>query len=260
MLAARVFAFGCRLGLGFLIFVQLPGNIPAVWAQTTTATNPAPIIVSNADEVSVDLVVRDKKNRLVTDLKPSDIVVTDSGVPVPISNLRLVAGDSERSHLVTLVFDRLDSSAAKNAREIAVKILKMAPVPGISFAVLKVRGRLNLLQTFTTDRNALSKAIGLATSGEKSEAQSSSAVPEKALIAAATASGLSGASVSANERTLSRMILASLEDSQRIVQDQHASPPLAGLLALSRTQRQLTGRKIVVYFAQGWSWTRIRWT
>jgi len=46
-------------------------------------------------------------------------------------------------------------------------------------------------------------------------------------------------------------MLASIEESQRIVQDQHCRPALAGLLALARIQRQFTGRKVVIFFAQG---------
>ncbi|MBV9464254.1 MAG: VWA domain-containing protein, partial [Verrucomicrobiae bacterium] len=35
-------------------------------------------------------------------------------------------------------------------------------------------------------------------------------------------------------------------------QDQHARPALAGLLGLVRAQRDLPGRKVIVYFARGW--------
>jgi hypothetical protein len=39
------------------------------------------------------------------------------------------------------------------------------------------------------------------------------------------------------------MTLASLEESQRIVQDQHCLPSLAGLLALARTEHQVADKK-----------------
>jgi hypothetical protein len=45
-------------------------------------------------------------------------------------------------------------------------------------------------------------------------------------------------------------MLASLEESQKIVQDQHCRPWLAGLLALARTQQQFPGRKVVIFFEQ----------
>jgi len=238
--------------IALLIFASLVcGGI--AYGQTATApAAPSPTIITNADEVSLDLVVRDKKNRPVTDLKPGDITITDNGSPVKISDLRLVTGDSGAEHLVTFVFDRFDPSSGKNAREIAAKILKMAPGTGISFSVLKVDGRLKLLQEFTSEREALTKAIILATQAGKGGVANESAQPEKNLIAVAqTGTGSDGIVATSKQRSMARMMLASLETSQRIVQDQHAEASLAGMLALTRMQRQVKGRKIVVYFAQG---------
>ncbi len=248
--------------IALLIFASFVSSGSAYGQATPAAATPAasapspvappPTILTNADEVSLDLVVRDKRNKPVPDLKPEDITVTDNGSPVKIKNLRLVSGDPHAEHLVTLVFDRFDSSSGKNAREIAADILKMAPDSGISFAVLKVDGRLKLFQEFTSDRSALTKAISMATDSTKAGPGNASVLPEKELIAAAqTGVGSAGTTVSAKDRSIARIMLASLEESQRIVQDQHAAPSLAGLLALSRMQRQVKGRKIVIYFAQG---------
>jgi ABC-type enterochelin transport system substrate-binding protein len=91
--------------------------IPFCFSQSDAPkTNPDQTTVVNVNEVSMNLVVRTKKGKLVPDLKPEDIAVTDGGVPVKISTLRLVTGDSGE-HLLTLVFDRLDSSSGHNARE-----------------------------------------------------------------------------------------------------------------------------------------------
>ncbi len=221
-------------------------------APAPAAPTPSPTIITNADEVSLDLVVRDKKNRPVLDLKPRDVTVTDNGSPVKISELRLVTGNSGADHLVTLVFDQFDPSSGKNARDIAGKILKMAPSSGVSFSVLKVDGRLKLFQGFSSDRSALTKAISAASESGKAGSGNYSALPEKNLIAVAqTGVDTLGTTVNARERSVARVMLASLEESQRIVQDQHAAPSLAGLLALTRMQRQVQGRKIVVYFVQG---------
>jgi VWFA-related protein len=243
--ARRAFAV-----IAIIVVVSLANHESAHAQAIPPAPAPAPTIVTNADEVSVDFVVRDKKNKPVLDLKPADIAVSDSGSPVKIADLRLVTGDSSSQHLVTLVFDRLDPSAGKNARDIVAKILKMAPASGISFSVLKVEGRLRLFQEFTSDRNLLTKAINMATDDRNGE--NGSAAPEKNLIAVAqTGVDLGGATMNTTERSIARVMLASLEESQRIVQDQHASSSLAGLMALARTQRQVKGRKIVIYFAQG---------
>ena len=237
---------------GVIALFTLTLLVPRGWAQSASAqTIERPTIVSNADEVTLDLVVRDKKNKPVLDLKPEDIAVKDNGSAVKLSNLRLMTGQSGADHLITLVFDPLDPAAATNAREIAKKILKLVPTSGFSFSVLSVNGRLHLLQRFTSDRVAVMNAIGAAT--ERNDGTTdNAALPEKNLIAIAQiGTDSSGSQVSASERALSKAQLSSLQESQRIAQDQHCLPSLAGLLALARTQSQIPGRKIVIYFEQG---------
>jgi VWFA-related protein len=244
-----------------LTFLALPG-----YTQTTPASSavapPAPeppaqqtdktTIVSNADEVTLDLVVHDKKNRPVVDLRPADITVSDSGSAVKLSDLRLVSGQSAADHPITLLFDPLDTSGATNARNVARKILKLVPANGFSFSILTVAGRLRLMQEFTSDRAAIDKAINAATAAEDIEKSPDGSLPEKELLSVArTGSNLAGMKAGADERTTAQVMLASLQESQRIMLEQHTQPPLAGLLALARTQRQIHGRKVIIYFTEG---------
>lgn len=210
-----------------------------------------PSIVTSADEVTLDFVVHNKKNEAVLDLKPDDIAVTDGGSAVKLSDLRLVTGQSDAQHLITLVFGRLDPSSEKNARDIAAKILKMVPTKQFSFSVLNIEGRLRLFQDFTSDPGAASKAVEAATEIREGNTVDAAASPEKNLIAAAqSGADSSGAHISVQQRNLARVMLSSLEESQKIVQDQHCRPWLAGLLALVRTQHKLAYRKVVIYFEQ----------
>jgi VWFA-related protein len=242
-----------------------PSSVPAPPRPASTASTPVdrsqggpatkaetPTIITNVEEVTLDLVAHNKKNKPILDLKPEDIAVTDNGSAVRLSDLRLVTDASNAEHSVTLVFDRLAPSAAKNAHDIATKILKMFPANGFSFSVLKAGGRLRLFQEFTSDRVAVETAIGVATEKDDGNKEDASALPEKNLIAITqTGTDSSGARVSTKDRSAARIMLASLQESQRIVQDQHCQASLAGLLALARIQRQITGRKVVVYFEQG---------
>jgi VWFA-related protein len=224
-------------------------SAPQPPAPQTTAT---PAIVTTVDEVTLDMVVRDKKNKPVLDLQPADVTVSDNGAIVKLSDLRLVKGAPAADHRITFVFDRLEPSAANNARDIAGKILKMVPVQGFSFSVLSVQGRLRLFQGFTSDRAAVEKAIAAVSERDEKAKADAAALPEKNLISVAqTGTDASGTRVSAEERSVARVMLAALEESQRIVQDQHSQPSLAGLLALARTERQISGRKVVIYFVQG---------
>ena len=221
-------------------------------AQTEPAQkSESPTIVSNSDEVTLDLVVHDKKNKNVLDLKPEDIAVTDGGSAVKLSNLRLVTGQTSAEHLITLVFDRLDPSSARNAHDIAAKMLKMIPANEFSISVLNIGGRLRLFQEFTSDHDALGKAIGFATERGDETKEDAAALPEKNLIAAAqTGMDSSGTRVPTQQRSIDRTMLASLEESQKIVQEQHCLPSIAGLLALARTQQRIAGRKVVIFFEQ----------
>lgn len=231
-----------------------------VCAQTPTgASTPAGgstptggSISVNADEVLLDLQAQDSKGRPVLDLSPAQLSVSDDGRAVQLTNLRLVKEDSPSGHKVTLVFGKLDAAGDKNARKLAGKILDVLP-RGYSYSVMNIGGRLRLLGMFTADRAEVDKAVALATVQDKPGALvGNSEGPEKNLMAIAqTGADASGASVPASERATAKILLASLEESQRIVQDQNISATLAGMLALARKERDLSGRKAVIYFTQG---------
>jgi VWFA-related protein len=212
---------------------------------------------TDADEVSLDLVVHDAKSRPVLDLKQGEIEVTDNGSPVKLSSLRFVGKEDNSERLITLVFDRpgpvtgtteeTDPSMMKNARDAAAKILKMVP-NGFSFSVLSVEGRLRLQSGFTADRKAVLLAIDAATRPENGRSGSVSE-PEKQLVAAAlTGTDSSGKLVSTKDRAQSLAMLSALNESGRIARDQHIRPFLAGLLALAQSQQQIKQRKALIFF------------
>jgi VWFA-related protein len=215
-------------------------------------SSPEQTTVVSVNEVSLNLVVRNKQGKLVTDLKPEDVTVTDGGTPVKISQLRLVSGDSGE-HIVTMVFDRLGLAAGHNARDIAGKILKMVPQSGFSLCVMKAESRLMLYHDFTSDRRGLADAISLATDDEKSAVGEKSAegTEKRVITIAQTGSDDTGAKATAAERSMAQIVLASLQESQRVSQELHTQPGLSGLLALARIQQRMPGRKTIIYFTQG---------
>jgi len=221
-------------------------------AQVTPEKTAATAVISNVDEVSLDLVVKNKKNKPILDLKPEDLAVTDGGTAVKISHLHLVGAEQGADRPITLLFDQLDSAGCANARSEASKILKEIPLAGFSVSVLKVEGRLSLYQEFTRDRNLLGRAIALATQPDPEKTQPGVESAEKHLLATLrTGTDETGARLSPPERMLQQVTLTALEQSQRIVQEQHSSSALAALLALARSQQRLPGRKVVIYFSQG---------
>lgn len=216
-------------------------------APAGAAAKAAPI-TTNVDEVSLDLVVRTKKGKPVTDLQPSDLIVTDNGIPVKLLNLDLVTGSSNAQRLVTILLDRLQPGPGKAARELAAKMLAAFPAEGYTFAVFQMDGRLRLLQPWTSNHQEVLQAIASATHSQGAERTSDLTEAEKQLFASAQEDSLSS---EFENRSRARLLVSALEDSQRILEDQHAFPSLAALQAITRVQRQITGRKLVLYFAEG---------
>jgi VWFA-related protein len=216
-------------------------------------------ISSSVEEVSLDLVVHDKKNRPVLNLSQGDLAITDNRQPVQLKSLRLVSKDQPAQSLISLVFDRpspaagepqeTDPAIMKNAREAAVKILKLFPEKNFSFSVLSVEGRLRLQSGFTEDRATLTKAVYAATRPAKEVSPGTISETEKQLIAEAmTGVAPNGKAAPAQDRALALSLYSALKNSGAIEQNQHMRPFLAGLLALAQSQQQVNQRKSVIFF------------
>ena len=215
-------------------------------------TSPAPSLNPIAEEVSIDLVAHDRKNRPILDLKPGEIAVLDNDSPVAITGLRLVASRSGSDRLISMVFDQMEPSLVKDARKAAAKILKAIPERGFSVAVLNnIDGRLRVKQGYSSDRNDIERAITAATEAVEPGQGGALSLAEQQLIAESrTGMDASGRRVSVEARASAQALVKAQEDSMRIVQEDHAQPSLASLLALSRSQQQIPERKALVYFTQ----------
>jgi VWFA-related protein len=160
---------------------------PASFAQTA----PTPALQSTANEVLLDVVVRDKKGKSLRDLEAANFHITDNGEPVKISHFRLVDRTTEQAdaakqaapgatpakldplrqiRLVTLVFDQLPSLDGRNlSRQAALDLVKGDPEPNVYYSVFVVDTAMEALQPFTNNRELLRKAILHATAGAFTE-------------------------------------------------------------------------------------------
>jgi len=117
--------------------IPVAAALPAQPQQQGTA-NPTQV-KANVDEVLLDLIVRDKKGKPITDLKPDEITVTDNGAKQSIISFRLVRGSEAISatgaatpldplrqvRLVTLAFEPLPApDQRKLARTAALDLVK----------------------------------------------------------------------------------------------------------------------------------------
>ncbi|HMG86174.1 MAG TPA: VWA domain-containing protein [Terracidiphilus sp.] len=242
-------------------------------ASESSQDSQIPTLSSNANEVTLDLVVKDKKHKPVLDLKPEDFVVTDNDVPVKLSGFHLVRGNAESDELVTLVFDHYTGPTAKIAQVIALKILKTLPSKGYSYSVFDIPGRLRLIRGFTNNKSAAdavrtitekaaadrTQKIELTYTGgsvhradqEDPDVTNAAAEAEKFVIAVTrTGADPSGKHVDLKTRAEYQTLLSALQDSQKEMQDHHTFPNLAGLLAVIRSQQKISERKSLIYFTQ----------
>jgi VWFA-related protein len=167
--------FICSLTLATITAIAA---LPAPAQQSTDAQTP--VVKSTVDEVVLDFIARDKKGKPVTDLKADDLAVTDNGAKEQPSSFRLVQGAEaitqggtttkldplRQLRLVTLAFESLgDPTQRKTARNGAVDLVKGEQGSNIFYSVVVIDTRLMVLQPFTSDKDALIKAINDATSG-----------------------------------------------------------------------------------------------
>lgn len=142
---------------------------------------------TGATAVVVDVVVRDRGGRQITDLTLADFELTEDGVPQRLTSIELVGtptstdaappaasggtstanpattstGTPAQPRYTALVFDRLDAESMVIARSGGEQAIAGAG-PADVVAVFVVDGGLRMLQGFTADRGALTKAVGVA--------------------------------------------------------------------------------------------------
>jgi len=178
-----------------------PDATRAVDAQ---APSNAPVFPSGTEVVQLDMVVRGRDGRPVTDLRADEVRVFEDGKPCAVSSFRLVraevnspsgptatsgsgairtepagpgstaaaadtpaAGESAGS-LILLVFDQLGPEGGPRARAAAADMLNRPFPKGSWFAVYKIGQGLQVLQPLTRDLQALPAAIERATTGSES--------------------------------------------------------------------------------------------
>jgi VWFA-related protein len=137
----------------------------------STESHPAAIV--NVREVSLDLIVRDSKGKVVRNLRPGDVHILENGVEQTIKDLRFVEGrDStaaqaggsaqvaplRTSNLVCIVLHNIDLRTRRSVPAVVQEFLAKPLPPGTWIGVFNLAGGLSVLQQFTTDRNVALQA------------------------------------------------------------------------------------------------------
>src|SRR5947208_4996924 len=141
------------------------------------------VIKVTSNLVSLDVIVKDKKGKPITDLKAEDFTVSENGVPQKIeffdstlSSLGVTTqptdavASTERKpqtpagvprNIIALVLDGQSTELAnlKHVREGMVKYIRERITDNDSVALFSISGGLQLLQPFTHDKGALIAAV-----------------------------------------------------------------------------------------------------
>jgi VWFA-related protein len=158
-------------------------------------------IRTGTQEVLLDLVVRDKPDKLVNDLKSDEIEILVDGVPQTVRGFRLVSGKEQIAYtkeqdrtaaaaatagtpaggapagqkvpevnLVAIVFSNMCPNSRDFAREAAAEFLKRNILPDTYVAVFSLNDNgLNALQGFTNSRERLLAAVNHTATGNYSQ-------------------------------------------------------------------------------------------
>jgi VWFA-related protein len=253
--------------------------LPARAQQTAGST-----VKTNVDEVLLDLIVRDKKGKPVTDLKAEDISVLDNGAKQTITSFRLVSGSDALSssgvktpldplrqiRLVTLAFEAMtEADQRKLARTAAIDLIKGDQGTSVYYAVVVINTQLFVLQQFTRDKDALTKAIDRATGGLSGSSFTSESDAIQAelrrnlggangadqpgnLLAAATQTAMQPVNNGSDalQARLAQVMLSMLRLDAGVA-GYGTRLTLSALRALVDGQRSIPGRKSVIYFTTG---------
>jgi VWFA-related protein len=260
---------------GLAVYAQQP--------QTPSAAGPA--IKAAAEEVLLDVVVRDKKGHRVDDLKPEDFQIFDNGEPKKITSFRLVRGGEaigaggtrtqldplRQIRLVTMIFHCSDNNARRLARDAALDLLKGELPQNVYVAIMTIDFKLEVLQAFTNDTALLRQAIDRATRGNVTDfSRDTESVRRQLEQMLGPAGGARTPEEHINNITptvtgggpptnlgafatvaMAQMLLEMIRTEQSYAMTEAGRTTVYSLLDAVKEQYRLPGRKSILYFSEG---------
>src|SRR6266404_1895579 len=171
-------------GAGLSLLVTVPVFLAAIAVQSqdkkqTKSADDDDVIKVTSNLVSLDVIVKDKKGKAVTDLKPEDFTVSENGVPQKIeffdstlTNRNEVTQTTTGTvsdqpaprnpnglprNIIALVLDGQSTGVAnlRHVREGIVKYIRERISDNDLVALFSISGGLQLRQPFTQDKAKL---------------------------------------------------------------------------------------------------------
>jgi len=285
-LRKRGMGFCSGLLMASIFLTAIPGRSQDK-KQTQSSDVPDDVIKVTSNLVSVDVLVKDKKGKTVTDLKAEDFTVSENGVPQKIEffDSTLTSSNEAGRHatatvvsepkpstptgfprnIIALVLDGQSTELAnlKHVREGIVKYIRERISDSDSVALFSVSGNLQLLQPFTQDKTKLLAAVDRAytsstvskTSEARSLAQDINSIRDQVSgaptepIAATPGAGAAGSA--AAQIMIAQRVLEQYIQLRSALSVQQTRPVLAALAAICEGLRAIPGKKTLVMFSQG---------
>src|SRR2546430_1036267 len=246
------------------------------------------VIKVTSNLVSLDVIVKDKRGKPVTDLKAEDFTVSENGVPQKIeffdSTLSSLGATGQSTDAVASTEQKPQSPAGfprniialgldgqstelgnlKHVREGMLKYIRERITDNDSVALFSISGGLQLLQPFTHDKGALIAAVEKAydssivskTSEARGISENISALRDKISggppgdsVASSPAAGAAGSPMAA--QMIAQRMLEEYIQLRSALSTQQTRPVLAALAAIAEGLRSVPGKKTLVMFSQG---------
>jgi VWFA-related protein len=197
-----------KLAVSLLLVIILSfSSFDLVYGQTPTPQNQVDVIKVRANEVRLDVVVKDKKGRPVKDLTSSDFEIYEDGMRQQVQSFRFVTREAtpdtvDRNQVqnanrdksapatapatpivqnrttpgvIALVFDRLQPEARALARKAGMAYTQENMAGGDFTGVFGIDQSLRTFQSFTDNSGLVKQAIERATSDSTSTYSSGAA-------------------------------------------------------------------------------------
>ena len=252
------------------LLVSLALSLSALSAQeppkSPDSAAPQAAIRAQAQEVLLDMVVRDKKGRPLNELTANNVQVLDEGTPGKIMGLRLVSvGDAaglgpkdasdppRHARLVSLVFEKLDTDERRFASQAALDFLGDDLADNVYLGVFVADPRLRVIQPFTNDHSLVHHAIEQASTSDYAQLAAQSEGIRKKLedsLQPKASPGSAGPSPAGLTTLLARMTLNALQSEEQLVRTKQWRSSILALLSLVEEQARVPGRKTLIYFAE----------
>jgi len=209
-----------------------------------------------AEKVVLTVVVRDKKDAAVPDLRPEEIEVAENGSRRPVESVRFVnagaapEGGPSPGNLVSLVFSGMDLNQQKRAKQAVEELLKHDLGAATRIAVFRIGLQLWTVQPFTGDLALVRQAVDRAASNQDQALAEPDAAARR-LVADTLAQLATGKTSDPAAVSRAEVLGKVIRQGDRLLRQQQLGSPLYLLMAAAKGQAGAPGRKVVLYFTGG---------